>query len=104
MIEALVVIVEAFVYESPLFEVMTEDGPAARYNFQIGAILEGGQEISLTGVTFDHRCEAARLVAKINERGSVNMAHWYEGTSWSGYDLMWTPEEEKEHAYFYEYA
>lgn len=106
----MVKLVEVFVYESPLFEVQTEDGPATRFNFQIGALVEvadapgGVKEFSLYGVAFDTRNEAQALVARIEAAGAIDLSRWYEGTSWSGYDSMWTPEQEKDHAYFYEYA
>ena len=96
-------ITEVTYIESPLFEVLTEDGPQHRFNYQVIGVIDG-ETYTLTGVTFDYWKAAEEMVAKVNKAGEVDPALWHEGTCWDQYKTAWTPEEEKAHAYFYEYA
>lgn len=95
---------EAYAIETPLFEKVTEDGIGHYYNFNIVAMDEEGNEYTLTGRTFEDREEANRQAARVNRAGFINLEYWHEGTCWDHYKTMWTPEEEKRHAYENDYA
>ena len=97
-------VIEVYVIETPLFEKMTEDGIGHFYNFNIVAMDRDHKEYTLSGRVFEDREEARRLASKINRAQEINLDYWHEGTCWDQYKTMWTPEEERRHAYENGYA
>jgi len=64
----------ACVFGGPAYMVATEDGPTARCDWFVG-VTKGGQDYVLNH-TFGSRHEAQALANKVNERGTINLAHW----------------------------
>jgi hypothetical protein len=94
-------IINAYVIESPLFEVVTEDGIGSGYNLQIVCEDVNGKKYTHFK-TFEayERDAASNFVKKIAARGTVNREHWNPGTSWDHYATPQTYEEEKAEAIF----
>lgn len=97
-------IIEALAIETPLYEKVTEDGIGHFYSFHIIAVTADGQEYTLSGQVFEDREIANRVADKINRAKVIDLSLWNPGTCWDGYRDMWSPEEEKEHAFLNGYA
>lgn len=90
-------IVAAYVLESPLFEITTEDGSSADFNLQIVAENKDGEKY--THCKTYHRFDgfnAQSLADKIAFRGEIDLKYWGYGTSWDHYGGHDRSEEELE--------
>lgn len=89
-------IATAYYIESPLFEIVTEDGIGEAYNLQIVAEEEDGNRRThfQTFESWD-RVSAQNFVDTIVERGEIDPQYWNEGTSWDHYAVPQTYDEEK---------
>ena len=86
----------AYFIESPLFEIMTEDGPASTFNLQIVAETEDGRKFTHNR-TYEawQKDDAEKFSQWIVNLGRINVElHWHEGTSWDHYAVPQTYEEE----------
>ena len=91
----------AYVIESPLYEIATEDGPGSTFNLQVVAQDKNGAEYThLKTFERNEQAKADDFARKVNERGEINEAFWTRGTSWDFYATPQTYEEEKAEAYF----
>jgi len=96
---------EAYLMESPLYEVALEDGMGTAWCYLM--VAKGTDGIEYTHYrTFEHyqADDANKIIASINARGIIDLEHWTEGTAWDYYKEPQTYQEEKEEALFHEFA
>jgi len=68
----------------PGFTVDTEDGPATRWHYSIGLVLEDGRRLYLhTDIQF--ASSASRLLERIESFGSIDPAKWDDKDPWHAY-------------------
>jgi len=89
--------------KSPLFEVMTEDGPGDGYNLFVVAQGPNGSVFTHEMRFEYYETERAEAFAKrVEAKGEVDLAYWSEGTPWDCYATPQTYEEERAEALFNE--
>lgn len=98
-------IIKAYFIESPLFEIITEDGPGSAYNLQIVAEEADGNRRTHFQTFDSWDRDAAQIFADtVADRGQIDPQYWNEGTSWDHYGVPQSYSEEKLEAEWRGYA
>jgi len=89
-------IATAYKYESPSYEINTEDGPGSDWCYLIGADDADGNQYTLTGVSFERfDDDVDKLVDRILNAMEIDESKWHQGNAWDHYKVVQTWEEEK---------
>ena len=65
---------EAFAFGGPIYQVNTEDGPMARCDWFVGAVV--GSTDYVLAHTFGSRYDAQALADRVTARGHIDIARW----------------------------
>jgi len=96
-----VAIQEAYLMESPSYQITMEDGYGSDWCYLMVAKDFDGIEYTHYRTFERYQVEDAnKIIASINARGIIDLEHWSEGTAWDYYKEPQTYQEEKDEAYF----